>query len=121
MAIRSRAGSSMTCTRPTAPLMMPSRSNRRRTRIAVSTVVPESTGALLCRNIRQCAMRLDMSNTRACCLRNRLQCSNLIYGKLGFVHQAISGEKDMSWHFPEYDCLDTAEILRWFIDNTGSW
>jgi hypothetical protein len=37
------------------------------------------------------------------------------------VHQAISGEKDMSWHFPEYDCLDTAEILRWFIDNTGSW
>jgi hypothetical protein len=50
-----------------------------------------------------------------------LQCSNLIYGKLGFVHQAISGEKDMSWHFPEYDCLDTAEILRWFIDNTGSW
>ena len=64
VAIRFKAGSSTTCTRPTAPLMMPSRSKRRSTRIAVSTVVPEASASAR-RVTRASPSRVERSSARA--------------------------------------------------------
>lgn len=50
-----------------------------------------------------------------------LQCTNLLSSKLGFVHEVLFGKTNIQWHNPEDDCLEMAEILRWFINSTSDW
>ena len=41
------------------------------------------------------------------------QCSDLVSGKLAYVHDSVFGlEEALRWHLPELDCLGLAQVLR---------
>jgi hypothetical protein len=48
-------------------------------------------------------------------------CTNLKYGRLGYVHRSICKGRNLVMHDPENDTLAMYEVYRRFLEEAADW